>query len=105
MFCTEHLKVLLPNSFIYMILGFGRYAGCAFKNSTKRGAFGDALAEVDWIVGNVVDELVEAGIRNNTITFFTGDNGEYNTCTDLGLPTLQCPPPQRQPQPQPNDIP
>ena len=41
------------------------------------GAFGDALAEVDWIVGNVVDALEKAGISENTLTLFTGDNGPW----------------------------
>lgn len=30
-----------------------QYASCEFQNTSLRGAFGDALAEVDWIVGNV----------------------------------------------------
>eukprot|EP00049_Salpingoeca_infusionum_P011946 m.211356 g.211356 ORF g.211356 m.211356 type:complete len:613 (+) comp15059_c2_seq9:316-2154(+) len=53
------------------------YCGCAFKNKTTRGAFGDALAEVDWIVGNVVDKLQEEGLDNNTLILFTGDNGPW----------------------------
>ena len=34
-----------------------QFCGCDFKNATARGAFGDALAETDWIVGNVVAAL------------------------------------------------
>ena len=52
-----------------------RYAGCRFKNTTKRGAFGDALAEADWIVGNVVTELTTQNLTKNTLIMFTGDNG------------------------------
>lgn len=54
-----------------------QYAGCRFKNTTKRGAFGDALAEADWIVGNVVTELQTASISKNTLIMFTGDNGPW----------------------------
>lgn len=54
-----------------------QYAGCAFKNTTARGMFGDALAEVDWIVGNVVDALVTAKVDQNTLILFTGDNGPW----------------------------
>jgi len=54
-----------------------QYAGCAWKNSTRRGAFGDALAEVDWIVGNVVQSLKEHAIDENTLILFTGDNGPW----------------------------
>jgi hypothetical protein len=34
-----------------------QYASCQFQNTSIRGAFGDAIKEVDWIVGNVVDKL------------------------------------------------
>jgi hypothetical protein len=49
-----------------------QYAGCAFRNTSRRGMFGDALAEVDWIVGAVVAAIKKAGVENNTITIFTG---------------------------------
>lgn len=39
--------------------------------------FGDALSEVDWIVGGVVSKLEETGIMNNTLILFTGDNGPW----------------------------
>jgi len=28
-----------------------QYASCQFQNTSERGAFGDALSEVDWIIG------------------------------------------------------
>lgn len=43
-----------------------------FTLASERGAFGDALAEVDWIVGNVIDALESGGIAENTLTLFTG---------------------------------
>lgn len=49
-----------------------QYASCMFQNTSERGAFGDALAEVDWIVGNVIDALESNGIAENTLTLFTG---------------------------------
>jgi hypothetical protein len=42
-------------------------AGCKFKNTTKRGPFGDALVEVDWIIGNVVSTLEQNNIDKNTL--------------------------------------
>lgn len=54
-----------------------QYAGCAFKNTTRRGKFGDALAESDWIIGNIVKKLQDAGIEENTLILFTGDNGPW----------------------------
>ena len=52
-----------------------QYAGCAFHNTSSRGLFGDALAEVDWMVGNLVAKLEELQLMENTAIFFAGDNG------------------------------
>eukprot|EP00035_Acanthoeca_spectabilis_P036910 m.42568 g.42568 ORF g.42568 m.42568 type:complete len:222 (-) comp8337_c0_seq1:508-1173(-) len=54
-----------------------QYASCQFQNTSARGAFGDALAEVDWIVGNVVAKLTETNVLDNTLILFTGDNGPW----------------------------
>lgn len=48
-----------------------QYAGCGFQNTTKRGRFGDALAEADWLVGNVTDHIEGLGLSNNTLFLFT----------------------------------
>ena len=54
-----------------------QYASCKFQNTSMRGAFGDALSEVDWIIGNVEEKLVSTDVINNTLILFTGDNGPY----------------------------
>ena len=54
-----------------------QYAGCPFKNATTRGSFGDALAEADWIVGNIVAKLREHQLEENTLILFTSDNGPW----------------------------
>lgn len=54
-----------------------QYAGCDFKNTSRRGPFGDAFAEVDWMVGNVAQAVREAGIEENTLMLFTSDNGPW----------------------------
>ena len=54
-----------------------QFCGCPFKNATARGAFGDALAEVDWIVGEVAAALRAHGVEQNTLVLFTGDNGPW----------------------------
>lgn len=54
-----------------------QYAGCAWKNTSRRGKFGDALSEVDWIIGNLIKKVREAGIEENTLFLFTGDNGPW----------------------------
>ena len=59
-FVTQHKAVpfflYFPFSHVHATSGIQpqeQYAGCAFQNATERGLFGDALAEVDWMVGNV----------------------------------------------------
>ena len=49
-----------------------QYASCKFQNTSARGVFGDALSEVDWIVGNVVAKLRSENIMKNTLILFTG---------------------------------
>ncbi len=52
-----------------------QYAGEKFTNSSIRGWFGDALAELDWEAGQIFDALREAGVDDNTLVFFSSDNG------------------------------
>ncbi len=49
--------------------------GSQFRNTTYRGGFGDALAEMDHAVGRVMSALSRAGVRDNTLVVFTSDNG------------------------------
>jgi arylsulfatase A len=48
-----------------------------FKGKTKRGAFGDAVAELDWSVGKVFDALRTEKIDRHTLVIFTSDNGPW----------------------------
>eukprot|EP01120_Amphizonella_sp_Union-15-10_P016758 TRINITY_DN9023_c0_g1_i1.p1 TRINITY_DN9023_c0_g1~~TRINITY_DN9023_c0_g1_i1.p1 ORF type:complete len:541 (+),score=80.30 TRINITY_DN9023_c0_g1_i1:52-1623(+) len=54
-----------------------QYASCPFINSTVRGRFGDALAELDWIVGEIVSNLKARSLEKNTLIIFTSDNGPW----------------------------
>lgn len=49
--------------------------GPAFCNTSTRGPVGDAVQEVDWAVGEVMASIKAAGVDDNTIVFFTSDNG------------------------------
>ncbi|MFR9579025.1 MAG: sulfatase-like hydrolase/transferase, partial [Rikenellaceae bacterium] len=46
-----------------------------FVGTTKLGARGDAIVEADWCVGELVRMLEERGILDNTLIFFSSDNG------------------------------
>ena len=52
-----------------------QFSGKRFTNTTIRGMFGDAITEMDWAVGQVVETLKTSKVDNNTFIFFTADNG------------------------------
>ena len=46
-----------------------------FAGKSKGGAYTDALMEIDYNTGRILDAIDEAGIRENTIVVFFSDNG------------------------------
>jgi arylsulfatase len=46
-----------------------------FKGKTGNGDWADVLTETDTHVGQILDAVDKAGIRDNTIVVFTSDNG------------------------------
>ncbi|MGE5420435.1 MAG: sulfatase family protein [Chloroflexota bacterium] len=46
-----------------------------FNGATSMGPRGDAIAEFDWIVGQVYETLQKNGLTKNTIIILTSDNG------------------------------
>ena len=46
-----------------------------FCGKAPRGPIGDAVEEMDWAVGQIMSTLKSAGVDENTLTFFTSDNG------------------------------
>jgi len=47
----------------------------AFKGSSKAGAYGDFVVEVDWAIGEVMKALDRNGISDGTLIIVTSDNG------------------------------
>eukprot|EP00054_Salpingoeca_dolichothecata_P035954 m.6501 g.6501 ORF g.6501 m.6501 type:complete len:315 (+) comp6095_c0_seq1:3-947(+) len=47
----------------------------SYTNSSGRGHYGDALRELDYHIGRVVEALDTLGIADNTMITLTGDNG------------------------------
>lgn len=41
------------------------------------GEYGDFVAQVDWSVGQVLRAIEQAGVKDNTVVFYTSDNGSY----------------------------
>ncbi len=46
-----------------------------FKGKSQAGLYGDFVNEVDWAVGQIIDVLKKSGQYENTLLFFTSDNG------------------------------
>ncbi|MFK8026280.1 MAG: sulfatase [Ilumatobacter sp.] len=46
-----------------------------FAKASKNGAYGAAVASIDWATQVLLDELDAQGISENTIVIFTSDNG------------------------------
>ena len=48
-----------------------------FQGESGLGPYGDFVMQVDWTVGEVLAAIDRAGIAENTIVFYTSDNGSF----------------------------
>lgn len=64
------LSRFFPQHTHYPQFGSQEYTG-----QSLRGPFGDALLEFDGSVGHLLQALQDAGVEENTLVFFTADNG------------------------------
>ncbi|XP_053313365.1 steryl-sulfatase [Spea bombifrons] len=48
-----------------------------FRGKSKHGLYGDATEEVDWSVGTILNALDKNLLQNNTLVYFTSDNGGH----------------------------
>ncbi len=48
-----------------------------FEDVSRRGLYGDAMEEIDWSVGQVMDTLRDTGLAENTLVWFCSDNGPW----------------------------
>ena len=76
-FIEAHQKqpffLYLPHSMPHVPL----FTSKEFSNRSARGLFGDVIEEIDWSVGQVLDTLRRLKLDNNTLVFFTSDNGPW----------------------------
>ena len=56
---------------------FPVYASSRFQGRSARGKYGDAIEEVDWSVGMILNSLKETRLDRNTMVIFTSDNGPW----------------------------
>ena len=48
-----------------------------FKGKSKRGLYGDAVEEIDWNIGRLLEYLEEQELSEDTVVIFTSDNGPW----------------------------
>jgi len=53
------------------------FASDKFKGKSARGRYGDVVEELDWSVGQVLETLRKEKLAENTLVFFTSDNGPW----------------------------
>lgn len=51
------------------------FSSPAFSGKSKNGAWGDAVEELDWSVGEILGALRRLGLEQNTLVIWTSDNG------------------------------
>ncbi|MHA8070818.1 sulfatase family protein [Aquirufa ecclesiirivi] len=52
-----------------------RMPSTMFKGKSGMGLRGDAILQLDWTVGEIMNQLKHLGIANNTMIIFSSDNG------------------------------
>lgn len=90
-YTAEAVKFVRENKsspfFLYFAHSFPHvplFASGDFKGKSRAGAYGDAVEELDWSVGQVLDALREEGLAERTFVFFTSDNGPWLIMGDQG---------------------
>jgi arylsulfatase A len=60
------------------------FASREFAGKSARGLYGDVVEELDWSVGQVLETLRKERLAENTLVFFTSDNGPWLTQKIVG---------------------
>ena len=77
---TDPFFVYLPHTMPHVPL----FRSPEFENHSARGLYGDVIEEVDWSVGQIVQTLQSEGLAENTLVWFTSDNGPWLIYGDHG---------------------
>ena len=56
-----------------------------FRGRSRAGLYGDVIESIDWSAGEILQALVDAGKRDDTIVVFTSDNGPWLNLPDRML--------------------
>ncbi len=76
----EPFLVYLPHSMVHIPL----FRSDDFVGKSARGLYGDCVEEVDWSVGQVLHTLRDLNLDEQTLVFFSSDNGPWLTFNEHG---------------------
>jgi arylsulfatase A len=77
---AEPFFVYLPHNLPHVPL----FRSDEFVGHSERGLYGDVVEEVDWSVGQVLQTLRDEGLAENTLVWFSSDNGPWLIYDDHG---------------------
>ncbi|XP_041834500.1 steryl-sulfatase [Melanotaenia boesemani] len=63
--------------FSFLQVHTAMFASAAFRGTSHHGIYGDAVHEVDWSVGRILQTLDRLGLRENTLVYLTSDQGAH----------------------------
>ena len=63
----------LPHTFPHVPI----HASPEFRGRSKGGLYGDAVEEIDWSTGRILETLARHGLTENTLVLFSSDNGPW----------------------------
>jgi arylsulfatase A len=63
----------LPHTFPHIPLA----ASSTFRGKSAMGLYGDVIEELDWSVGQILQEIASNGLDANTLVMFSSDNGPW----------------------------
>ncbi|XP_057351285.1 steryl-sulfatase-like isoform X6 [Manis pentadactyla] len=61
----------------YLHVHTALYSSEEFAGKSKHGIYGDAVEEMDWSIGQILNVLDELRLTNNTLVYFTSDHGAH----------------------------
>ena len=75
----------VAHTMVHSIVG----ASAEFRGKSRGGLYGDAVEELDFHSGRLLDALDELGLREKTLVIFTSDNGPWSNAADRLGPAHQ----------------
>ncbi|XP_067297526.1 steryl-sulfatase [Pseudorasbora parva] len=81
---SEAIEYLERNSerpfllfFSFLQVHTGLFASPLFRGKSQHGLYGDAVMEVDWSVGQIMQTLERLNLKQNTLVYMTSDQGPH----------------------------